>query len=273
VRELAEGFAFTEGPAVAPDGRIYFSDIPKDRIHVHDPETGRTSLWKEGIGNSNGLAFDASGALITCEKGARRIGRHDLASGDYRVLVETFEGRRFNQPNDLALDRDGGIFFTDPIYGNAEAELDCEGIYYLAGDTAQTRRVDRTCKKPNGIALSHDGATLYVVDNGAGELITFDVVRQQDPGPRLAGRRLLSRLGPAEQAAGDGMTLDAAGRLFVTVPGAIAVFDPSGEQLARLALPENPTNCCFGRGDDRATLYITARTGFYAVEVSPGGAP
>jgi len=271
VRKLADGFAFIEGPAPAPDGRVYFSDIPRDRIHIHDPASAATSLWKQGVGNSNGLAFTPTGTLITCEKGTRRIGHHDPASGDYRVLVETFGGKRFNQPNDLVLDRDGGIFFTDPIYGKVEAELDCEGIYYLGQGQQQAQRVDRSCIKPNGIGLSHDGATLYVVDNGAAELLAFEVIRQPGQGPRLAKRRTLCRLGPPGKPAGDGMAIDADGRLFVTVPAAIAVFDPDGAAIARLELPEDPTNCCFGRGPDRSTLYITARTGLYAVEVTPGG--
>lgn len=270
VKKLAGGFAFTEGPAVSPQGKIYFSDIPRDRIYVHDPESGSTTLWREEVGSSNGLAFTSSGDLVTCETITRRIGRYDGATGSYTILVAAFEGKRFNKPNDLVLDRTGGIFFTDPIYGKVETELDFEGVYHLAGGEKEARLIDRTCVKPNGIALSHDGATLYLVDNGVGEVIAFDVIGDGRHS-RLAQRRLLCRLGTEKRQAGDGMALDAAGRLFVTVPEGIAVFDPSGNKVAHLDLPEQPTNCSFGRGSDRTTLYITARSGFYALEVSPGG--
>jgi sugar lactone lactonase YvrE len=269
--ELATGFQFTEGPAVAPDGSIYFSDIPNDRIHRYDPSSGETTLYSEGNGNANGLMFSPAGALITCETSARQIGRHDLITNQRTALTNNFEGKKFNKPNDLALDGKGGVYFTDPVYGPVDTELPHEGVYYLPNNGETAQLIDATCTKPNGIAITKDGKTLYVVDNGAKKLIAYDIL-EEGYASTVTNRRILCNLESKAERAGDGMAIDSAGNLFVTVPEGIAVFSAAGKKIDHINFPQSPTNCKFGTGAQRTTLYVTARTGFYSVPVSTGGA-
>jgi sugar lactone lactonase YvrE len=130
VRKLADGFKFTEGPAWSRSGRIYFSDIPNERIHIHDPATGETTIHRESSGRANGLMFTPSGALLACEGGNRRLTRQ--FGETIAVLAERFEGKRLNSPNDLVMDGQGGTYFTDPRYGKRDdMEMDVEGVYAI----------------------------------------------------------------------------------------------------------------------------------------------
>jgi sugar lactone lactonase YvrE len=271
VRHVASGFKFTEGPALGPDGRIYFSDIPNERIHIYDPASGETSLHRENTGRANGLMFLPSGALIACEGGNSRMTRQ---LGDEVVPFATeFEGQPFNSPNDVDLDGKGGLYFTDPAYGKKPEEIRVGGehVYHATANRkyfntpAKVTRVVDSLVRPNGVLVSNDHRTLYVVDNGSNSLWAFDI----EPKAGVTNGRKLCEFKEGEAKGGDGLTSDEFGNLYVAAQG-IYVISPEGKQLGVIEVPERPANCVFGAKGSR-TLYITARTGLYAVELNVDG--
>ncbi|HRQ88431.1 MAG TPA: DUF1080 domain-containing protein [Bacteroidia bacterium] len=255
-RKLADGFRFTEGPALAPDGTLYFTDIPNERIHIYDPATGKTSVYREASGQANGLFFTPAGALLVCEGGARRVTRTDH-TGKTTVLAETYEGKKLNSPNDIAPDGVGGFYFTDPRYGKGDdREIDVEAVYYIDRGGKLTQ-VIADLVRPNGVILSPDGKTLYIADEGAGTLHAYDI---EGPG-KLANARKFADVGS------DGFSTDRLGNLYATWKGEIIAFSPEGKEVLRLAAPEAPANCLLvGK-----TLYVTARTGLYAIDLEVEG--
>jgi gluconolactonase len=260
---------FTEGPAVAPDGSILFSDIGTS-IYRFDPQTKQTALFRQPSGRSNGLMFDAKGRLIACEGantgGNRRIsiteGIEGARDGKVRTLSDNFEGKRFNSPNDLAIDGKGNVYFTDPRYvGDDPRDLDFEAVFLVAPN-GKTTIATRDVQKPNGILVAPDGKTVYVADNhptGKRQLLAFTV---QGDGT-LAHKRVLFDFASGRGI--DGMTLDKQGNIFATAGTAekagIYVFSSAGKPLAFIPAPGDPTNCVFGSGTDASSLYITASTG------------
>ena len=255
-RKLAGDFKFTEGPALAPDGKIYFSDIPNERIMVHDPASGATTAYREPSGKANGLFFTPAGALIACEGGARRLTRTDF-EGKITVLAETFEGKKFNSPNDVVPDGHGGFYFSDPRYGKGdEREIDVEAVYYV-DKSGKVSQVAADLVKPNGVITSADGRILYIADPGAETIYAYDI---EGPG-KIANKREFAPVGS------DGMTVDKLGNVYVTWKGDIIAFSPAGKEVLRLTPPEGPANCLLAG----KTLYVTARTGFYAIDLEVEG--
>jgi gluconolactonase len=260
---------FTEGPALAPDGSILFSDIG-NAIYRYDPATGKTAIFRQPSGRSNGLMFDQQGRLVACEGantgGNRRIsvtkGIHDEKDGVTHTLTDKFMGKTFNSPNDLAIDPLGNIYFTDPRYvGDEPRQLDFEAVFRVTPSGA-TSIATREVQKPNGILVSADGKRVFVSDNNAEgnrQLLAFDV----KPDGSLAGKKVLHDFVAGRGI--DGMTLDTGGNIYATAGtgklAGIYVFSPKGKHRAFLATPGDPTNCVFGGGPDGGTLYITAATG------------
>ena len=251
---------FTEGPTADRDGTILFSDIG-NRILRYNPASGKTTVYRADSGKANGLMFDPQGRLVACEGangGNRRISITDR-QGKVRTLADRWQGKRFNSPNDLAIDRGGRVYFTDPRYvGDERREIDFEGVFLV--DTAGKVSVaTRDVQKPNGILLSIDSRRAYVSDNnpkGNRHLAMFSLSR----GGLLIGKRVLFDFGSGRGI--DGMTLDRQGNVYATAgsgPRAgVYVFDPGGKPLALIPTPGDPTNCVFGTGDDAHTLYVTA---------------
>jgi gluconolactonase len=247
---------FTEGGAVDAAGGVLFSDIG-DRLMRFDPKTGNTAVFREPSGQGNGMAFDSQGRLLVCEGAGRRVSITD-PSGT-RTLADRFEGKRFNSPNDIVVDRLGRAYFTDPRYGaGPPRELDFEGVFMITDGkvTLATRELQR----PNGIQISPDGRTLYVADNHSDpkknhHLVAFDV----QPDGALKNKRILHDLGPDARGI-DGMKVDVEGNIYATAgtgaKAGIYVFDPAGRLLEVLPMPGDPTNCVF----DGTTLYITAQS-------------
>tara|TARA_R110002096_G_scaffold119495_1_gene258950 strand:+ start:80 stop:2275 length:2196 start_codon:yes stop_codon:yes gene_type:complete len=255
-RKLADGFKFTEGPAVSPDGKIYFNDIPNERTHIYDPKSGETSIYREQTGRANGLFFTPEGDLLACEGGNRRVTLTD-SDGNTTIAAEQFDSMKLNSPNDVVPDQFGGFYFTDPRYGKdgGDIELDVMGVYYADKDGAVSQ-IAADLAKPNGIILAAKGKILYVADPGAETIWAYSV---KGPG-KIAGKRKFADVGS------DGMTVDDSGNLYVTWTDIIA-FSPTGKELLRLTPPEKPANCLLvGQ-----TLYVTARTGFYAIEMDAIG--
>lgn len=262
IRQLHSGFSFTEGPAPDAEGNLYFSDIPKNRIYRLSP-SGDLTVFLENSQRCNGLMVDSKGRLVACQGGAGRVIAIDLKTKDITVLADQYRGKRFLAPNDLTLDRQGGIYFTDPRFGAGADAQETEAVYYLSPTGEVTRLID-DLKQPNGIHLSPDEKTLYVLPTGTVGLFAYPVL---SPG----------KLGPARkfdvvQSGGDGMAMDTAGNLYLTQMklGGILIVSPEGKQLGLIKTPEIPANCVFG-GPDFKTLYVTARSSVYAVPMPVKG--
>jgi gluconolactonase len=302
-RSLPIKGGLTEGPCVAPDGRIYFSDIPegkdKGKIMRFDPKTKMTDVFVEDSGKSNGLKFDAKGNLIACEgsdEGGRRVSRYDVKTGKGVTLTDKYMGKRYNAPNDLSIDTKGRIYFTDPRYlGDEPRELEYRAVYRLNTDGTVVE-VTHDCEKPNGICLSPDGKTLYVADHNNGT----DKIDPKGPKPKKGAMKLyafpLSDDGLVkgerktviefgDENGIDGMCVDVKGNLYMAVrslkrPG-VWVADPVGKELAYIptgpAQPDAkeptgiPANVCFGIGDESRTLYVTVDTSLNRIPLKIDG--
>jgi gluconolactonase len=282
---------FLEGPAVDADGNVFFSDIAGNRIMKMDA-AGKVSVFRADSGRTNGNCFDAQGRLVSCEggeqgPGRRRIVRTEMKTGKIEVLTEKYEGKRYNSPNDLCIDTKGRVWFTDPRYGadRSDLELDAEAIYRIDPDGKVTRVLSQPeVQKPNGIAITPDDKTLYVIDSnpkdgGNRKIWAFDVSADGKP----TKQRLVYDFGKGR--GGDGMRLDMQGNLWVAagisykrssgettdVPPGIYVMTPQGKLLGRIPVGEDLlTNLAFG-GPERKTLYITAGKTLYKVPVSVSG--
>jgi len=258
-KKLAGGFKFTEGPATDKQGDVYFTDIPNERIHKWDVSADKLTTYRENSGRANGLYFDKQGNLLACEGGNRRV-TSISPKGKVTVLTAKYEGKRYNSPNDLWIAPNGGVYFTDPRYGSMEGrEIDGFHVYYISPDRKKVTRVIDDLKKPNGIIGTNDGQTLYVADPGAGRTYRYRVNKDGS----LSGKKLFCKSGS------DGMTLDDKGNLYLT-SGAVQVYNPQGEKIASIKFPERPSNVTFG-GKDRKTLFVTARTGFYSLNMAVKG--
>ncbi len=264
---------FTEGPTAGPDGMIYFSDIG-NRILRFDPKAGKTTAYRDPSGRSNGLKFDAKGRLIACE-GANTGGNRRISvtekGGKVRTLADKWEGKRFNSPNDLALDAKGRVYFTDPRYvGTEPREIDTESVYRIDPDGTVTK-VIADVTKPNGIVLSPDGKTLYLAETNAQKKRQLLAYPLKDDGT-VGAKKVLHDFG-ADRGI-DGMTVTADGLIVATAgtgkTAGIHFFTPEGKTVGFVPVPEAPSNCCFG-GPGSKTLYITAGKSLYRIELTVVG--
>ena len=258
VVRLAGDFGFTEGPAADAEGNVYFTDIPNERILKWSPQDGVT-IFREQSGRANGLRFDQDGNLIVCEMGNRRITAIDMR-GRVTVLADRFEDNRFNSPNDLWVDPQGGIYFTDPRYG-ATDNLEITGyhVYYITPDRQMVRRVISDLTRPNGIIGTLDGSRLYVADDGAGSTYVYT----PQPDGSLTNKRLFTSQGA------DGMTMDERGNLYLTGQD-ITIYNPDGKQIGSIGVSDAPANLTFG-GPGGRLLFIAARMSLYAVRMTVTG--
>lgn len=255
------GFQFLEGPAADKQGRLYFTDIPAHRIYLLDLKTNDLTIFNPQSNHANGL-FIWKDWLLACEMDGRIV-RYRAGEVDSReVLAESFHEKRFNAPNDLVVDRAGGVYFTDPEYrAPMPWPQEVRSVYYLSADRKISRVVENL-PNPNGIILSPDEKTLYVAPSSQAEIWSFAV---RSPGMLEEGRvfaKLQQREG-SKDSGGDGVTIDSTGSLYVTSSLGIQVFDSKGGLTEIIAVPEVPANCTFG--PDGTTLYITARTTLYRV--------
>lgn len=262
VQQLHHGLFFTEGPAADQAGNVYFTDIPANRIYRWTLE-GELEIFRENSNATNGLFFDADWQLYGCEGGAGRISRMD-ADGNATVVIDTYNGAPFNSPNDLWIDAHGGIYFTDPRYGD-ESDTPQPGyyVYYLAPGAASADLIITDLVKPNGVIGTADGSTLYVADHLGHQTFAYTI----DAPGQISNKRLF-----AEQGA-DGMTLDEHGNLYLTpMTGGtdVTIYSPEGELLERIEFPEVPANLTFG-GANRDVLFATARRGLYSVQMQVKG--
>ncbi|MCA9234383.1 MAG: SMP-30/gluconolactonase/LRE family protein [Planctomycetales bacterium] len=267
IEKVAGDFAFVEGPADDGQGNLYFTDIPNQRIHRLAAD-GQLTVFAENSRHTNGLMFTPAGKLLACEMDGALV-EWDVAGPTRRVLVDKYDGTRFNACNDLVLDSAGGIYFTDPHY-NAPRPLPqtVQGVYYLAPDGTVTRVVD-DLPAPNGILLSKDEQTLFVAPTESMGVLAYPI---EAPGKLGDGRDFcqLHARGNRDIVGCDGCTMDEHGNLYVTTELGVQVVSPQGEWLGVIETPEQPANCTFG-GPDGTTLYVTARTSLYAVPMRVKG--
>jgi gluconolactonase len=289
--EQAAFVAFLEGPAADADGHVYFSDIKANKIMRLSPD-GTLDVFREDSGRTNGNVFDLEGRLISCEGaefgngGRRRVVRTDMKTGAVTVLVDRYDGKRLNSPNDAVVDSKGRVYFTDPRYGDrSDMEMDIEGVYRIDPDGKVIRVLTQPqIGRPNGIAITSDDRTLYVIDSnpvpgGNRKVWAFTI----EPDLRLTNPRVVYDFAPGR--GGDGMELDRDGNLYVCAgiitprgphetdnnPPGVYVITPAGKLLGRIPVPEDViTNCCFG-GRDWKTLYVTAGKTLYSIRVNVPG--
>ena len=307
VEKLFDGSVLTEGVSVAPDGMVYFSDITfshKGRdstgafdagfIWRYDPTTGKTAIFRSPSGMSNGIKFDAEGRMVVAEGadyGGRRVTRTDLKTGKCQVLAALFDGRPFNSPNDITIDEKGRIYFSDPRYVGFEPVEQPVMAVYRRDPDGSIHRIITDSGKSNGVCVSPDQKTLYVVSNDNGwlaieresngvtaqslplrkglmALMAYDLA----PDGSAKFRKMLVNYG--EKDGPDGLVVDTEGNLYVAVRSedrhGICVYSPDGKELAYIPT-EMPTNVGFGRGEDANLLYITAGKSLYRIRINRQG--
>jgi gluconolactonase len=267
IKKVQGNFQFTEGPAADRDDNLYFSDVAGDKLYKIDA-SGQLSTILDPSHNTNGLMLNAAGNIVACEMAGRLI-EVNPKTKEVKSLADGYEGKRFNAPNDLVIDRDGGVYFTDPRF-RAPMPLPqgVEAFYYRAPDGNVTR-LGVVEKAPNGIILSPDEKTLYVIPSQQAEMLAYPV---QGPG-KIGPQRTFCTLKQASgktNGGGDGLTIDSKGNVYITSALGIQVFNPQGNLLGIIEFPEQPANCTFG-GKDLKTLYATARTSVYSVPMEVTG--
>ncbi len=260
VTKVVNDFQFTEGPAGDAVGNVYFTDIPNNRI-IKWSLDGTPSVFLDNSGGANGLYFDKDGNLLACQGEARRLVSIS-PKGEITVLADKYNRKKLNSPNDLWIDPRGGVYFSDPRYGNrAGMEQAGEYVFYLTPDRKTIVRVINDMVRPNGLIGTPDGTTLYVADAGAGKIYAYQINKSGT----LAKKRLFAPEGS------DGMTIDNKGNVYLTTQ-VVAVYSKEGKKIEEIQVPEQPANVTFA-GKDNSTLFITARTSLYAVEMQVKGAP
>jgi gluconolactonase len=266
VELVQEGFVFTEGPVVAEDASLYFSDVRANKTYRVDL-TGKVTIVREGTGGGNGLALTPDGELLTAEGEAKRITRRG-EDGTITVLADRIDGTPLIAPNDLIPDAKGGIYFTDP---GPRPVVPGRPTYvgYLAPDAKEAIIVDGAVARPNGLTLTHDGKTLIVDDTIGTEIFAYDV--QADG--RVVNKRVFARIQDipeGKESGADGLAIDSEDRIYVSTITGVQIFDAKGEYLGTIQVPRQPANVAFG-GPDKQTLYITAREGLYRVRMLARG--
>lgn len=272
IEKIVTGLRFAEGPAWSPEGFLLFSDTVSNKLHKLVPGQ-KDSEFAEIPGGPIGNAYDSEGRRYTCEFRERRITRTSK-NGKVEVLAARFEGKRLNAPNDIVVRRDGHIYFTDPAFGNQQdtRELDFYGVFHLT-PKGEMEAIAKLKTRPNGLALSPNGRTLYVTDSDAKCVRAYDLTRSGD----------LDRSSPASSDGGagrvivekipgvpDGIRSDEKGNLWVAANSVLS-YSPQGKRLREIAIPETPSNLTFGDAD-LETLFVTARTSVFRVRLGVKGA-
>lgn len=262
--KLAGEYAFTEGPAADAEGNVFFTDQPNDKIYKWSEKEGSISVYMDKTGRSNGLYFDRAGNLLSCADLENQLWSIDK-NQKVTVLVNDFEGKKFNGPNDLWIAPNGGIYFTDPFYQRnywtrTTMELPEKRVYYLSPDKKTVTIAARELVAPNGIIGTPDGKALYVADIGGRKTYSYSI----NADGTLSDRKLFTAMGS------DGMTIDRKGNVYLVGKG-VTVFDKTGAQIEHIDVNEPWTaNITFG-GKDRKTLFITASKSVYTLKMKVKG--
>ena len=263
--KIGSGFIFTEGPAVDKMGNVFFTDQPNNTIVKWSANSGQLNIFSDDSGRANGLFFDQNGNLLACADMDNQIWSFS-PDGKHKVLLDSYDGKKLNGPNDLWVHPNGGIFFTDPLYKrnywtrNPDRQQDGEHVYFMSPDGKKVERVETTLVKPNGIVGSANGKLLYVADIGGKKTYSYRINKNN----QLIDKKLFAEMGS------DGMTLDQKGNVYLTGDG-VTVFNKKGIKIAHIPLNARWTaNVCFG-GSDKSTLFITAMDGLYTLDMNVKG--
>jgi gluconolactonase len=261
VEKVAGGFGFVEGPVWAKDGFLLFSDIFKSRI-MKLTGPGQAAIHRDRSNAANGNSMDTQGRLYSCERDGRRVVRMEK-DGTLTVIAAQWDGHKLNSPNDVVVRRDGHIYFTDPASKavTEPQELGFNGVFHVT-PTGELSLITRSLKRPNGVALTPDGRTLYVADSERKKIFAFDL---DSIGNASSQREFI----PETDGSPDGLRVAENGNLYIACRG-IAIYTPAGKFVRTIEFPEQPANCAFGDPDLR-TLYVTARTSLYRVRVPDKG--
>ena len=278
VDRLYTGCRWAEGPAWFAAGRyLVWSDIPNDRILRYDETSGYVSVFRQPCGNTNGHTVDRQGRLVSCEHSGRRVSRTEF-DGSIITIVDKWQGKRLNSPNDVVVKSDGSIWFTDPAYGiesdyegdKAESEIGACHVYRVDPGTGEVDAVVTDMVRPNGLAFSTDESKLYVVDTGRthgdhhpAHMRVFTV-----DGKKLKGGKVF-----ADCTAGlfDGFRLDDQDNIWTSAGDGVHCYAPDGTLIGKVKVPEVVANVCFG-GAKRNCLYIAGTTSLYMVRLMVNGA-
>ncbi|MBA62812.1 MAG: gluconolactonase [Planctomycetaceae bacterium] len=276
MKKIAGDMKFTEGPVWEPKTqRLIFSDIPNSKLMAWNPSQGLT-VFRESK-NANGNILDLQGNLISCQHTGRNLIRIS-ADGKTDVIIDNYQGKKLNSPNDVAVHLDGSFWFTDPPWGlwgaNNTAELDGHWVYRVDPNTGKAEAIITDLAMPNGIIFSPDFSFLYVADTGGHPRHPDQTLRNAPDLIRcykITNKGVLGRLLFTINEGSDGMAMDISGNLYTTHAGKINIFDARGRLIGRLDCPESPANVTFG-GNDYKTLFITARTSLYSLQMKIRGA-
>ncbi|MCF8362802.1 MAG: SMP-30/gluconolactonase/LRE family protein [Prolixibacteraceae bacterium] len=266
LKKKSDDFTFTEGPAADQNGNVYFTDQPANRILKWDAGNDSISVFMEDAGRSNGLYFRKENELLACADEKNELWLIDPETKQVDVLVDNFKGKKLNGPNDMWVDKYGGIYFTDPYYErdyweNPGQELEKRNVYYLTSDYSLVAIADSQLVQPNGIIGTPDGKTLYVADIGDNKTYQYSINGEG----KLTNRTLFCEMGS------DGMTIDEQGNVYLTGEG-VTVFNKNGDQILHIPNHEDWTaNVTFG-GKENKTLFITAMGSVYTLEMNVKGA-
>lgn len=262
---VASGFGFIEGPVWHPDGYLLFSDIPASTIYKWVPG-GTPHPFVTASRESNGLTYDREGRLVACEHCGRQVSRM-AENGQLMTVVDRYEGMRLNSPNDLVVHSSGSIYFTDPPYGidPDPGELGIRGVYRV-DPGGGIKLLVSDFVRPNGLAFSPDESVLYIDDSRRRHIRAFDV----QPDGALSNDRVFVDMNVAALGNPDGMKVDTHGNVYCCGAGGLWVMDATGDHRGTIGLPELPANLAFG-GPYNRTIYLTARTSLYSLEVNVPG--
>lgn len=261
VDKIAANYMYTDGPAWSRDGYLLFSDVPSNRLLQAKPGLP-VSIFRGNTNGASGNAFDSQGRLYSCETHSRRVTRTDK-KGNVEVLAERWQGKRLNAPNDVVVRKDGQVYFTDPAFGNQQdaREVDFYGVYHIS-PRGELELIAKPNGRPNGIALSPNGRTLYVSNSDEQNLRAYDLDRN---GSASNERILVSHI----EGVPDGVRTDEQGNIYVAA-NKVEVYAADGKLSGAIDVGEPASNCAFGDADLQG-LYITARTSVYRVRLNVKG--
>ena len=261
---VADGYAFTEGPASDKEGNVFFTDQPNNRILKWDAQRNTVSTYMRPAGRANGLYVDYQGNLLAAADEKNELWLID-ADKNVSILSHQFQNKKYNGPNDIWVDKKGGIYFTDPYYQrpywqHKEAELAAQSVYYIAPNSTDAKVIATNFTRPNGIIGTADGSTLYIADIGDEKTYSYTI----EADGTLSNRQLFTRMGS------DGMTIDNQGNVYLTGDG-VFVFDSKGNQIEHIDTGADWTaNVTFG-GTEQHMLFITASKAVYTLKMSVAG--
>lgn len=267
VKKVQGDFQFTEGPAWDMQGNLYFSDVSANKIYKMNKDGG-ISVFIEPSGHANGLMFEHKDKLLVCQMDGQLVSINPETK-KVTVLTDKYNGNRYNAPNDLVVDKNGGIYFTDPLFRAPQPlPQEKQAVYYISNNGKVTLLLEIP-EAPNGIILSPDEKTLYVISSMQKDMWAYPVI---SPGELGEGSIFceLSQAKGKDNSGGDGVSIDSKGNLYIASELGVQIFNPEGKLLGIIKFPEQPANVTFG-GPNMKTLYVTARTSLYSAKMEVSG--